>query len=258
MIKRILLSQPEPTNENSPYLRLSKNLKVSIDFIPFIQVEGISAIDVRKSKINIKAYTSIIFTSKNAVNHYFRVAEEGMYEVPEDNRYFCTTEAVANYLQKHTTFRKRRVFVGGKNIEDLEESIKKNKNEHYLLVTSDVLNADVPAFLDKMEIKWRRGVFYKTVSSNLSEVDVNGYDMLVFFTPSGVKSLFENYPDFKQGDMLIAVFGENTKAEAELNGLRIDLTAPSRTYPSMTMAIEARVSEVNKIKLKKRTIARYQ
>lgn len=236
-IKSILVSQPAPS-ESSPYLEIAKKEKIRIDFRPFIHVEGVEAKDLRAQKIDLNQFTGIIFTSKNAIDHFFRLAEEMRYSVPDTMRYICQSEAVANYLQKHIVYRKRKISFGEKNFSDLAPLFKKYPNEKYLLPSSDVLNADVPSTLEKAGVEYSRAIMYRTVCSDLSDIEISAYDMLVFFSPQGIKSLHENFKDFTQGDTKIAVFGNTTLNAAEESGLKVDVMAPTKETPSMTMAIE--------------------
>lgn len=236
-IKSILVSQPAP-NESSPYLEIAKKEKIKIDFRPFIHVEGVDAKELRTQKIDLSQYTGIIFTSKNAIDHYFRLAEEMRFQVPDSMRYICQSEAIANYLQKHIVYRKRKISYGEKNFADLAPIFKKYPAEKYLLPSSDVLSSDIPKILDAANIEWSRAIMYKTVYSDLTDIDIREYDMLVFFSPQGIKSLQANFKDFKQGDAKIAVFGNSTQQEAENAGLKVDVMAPTKETPSMTMAIE--------------------
>jgi uroporphyrinogen-III synthase len=245
-VKSILVSQPQPVNDSSPYHELGKRNKIKIDFRSFIKVEGVDARDVRSQKIDFSNYTAIIFTSKNVIDHFFRLAEEMRFQVPDDMKYFCQTEAIAFYLQKYIVYRKRKTYIGEKDIQDLAPYIKKHKDEKFLLPSSDVLNPDVPNFLNDMGINWERGILCRTVSSDLSDLEDVKYDILVFFTPSGIKSLFENFPGFVQDQTRIAVFGKTTVQAAKEMGLRIDIEVPTPETPSMTMALEKYVKEVNK------------
>lgn len=247
-VRTILVSQPEPKVENSPYFELIQKHKIRIDFRPFIHVEGITAKDVRQQKIDLKNFTAIILTSKNSVDHFFRVAEEMRYKVPEDMKYFCQSEAVAYYLQKYVVYRKRKIYVGQKEFADLSPLIKKYKDEKFFLPSSDQLNFDVTQTLNDLKINWTQGVFYRTVMSDLSDLADVYYDVLAFFSPTGIKSLFKNFPDFKQNKTRIAVFGTTTQKEALDSGLRIDIMAPSPDSPSMTMALEKYIMKVNKDK----------
>lgn len=245
-VKTILVSQPEPKVENSPYFDLQQKLKVKIDFRPFIHVEGVSAKDVRQQKIDLNNYTAIILTSRNAIDHFFRLAEEMRYKVPEDLKYVCQSEAIAVYLQKYVVYRKRKIYVGQKDFADLTPIFKKYKDEKFLLPAPDNLNEDVPQVLDGLKLNWTLGVFYKTVMSDLSDLKDVYYDILAFFSPIGIQSLFKNFPDFKQNNTRIAVFGATTKKEAIDRGLRVDIFAPSPETPSMTGALEKYITEANK------------
>lgn len=245
-VKTILVSQPEPKVENSPYFDLQNKHKVKVDFRPFIHVEGVPAKEVRAQKIDLNNYTAIILTSKNSIDHFFRVAEEMRYKVPEDLRYFCQSEAIAYYLQKYVVYRKRKIYVGQKDFVDMSSLFKKYKDEKFLLPASDKLNADVPQTLNNLKIDWTPGTFYRTVMSDLSDLKDVYYDVLAFFSPTGIQSLFKNFPDFKQNNTRIAVFGSTTQKEALEHGLRVDILAPTPEAPSMTMALEKYVAEVNK------------
>lgn len=245
-VKTILVSQPEPKVENSPYVRLVEKQRVKIDFRPFIHVEGVDAREVRQQKIDLSQFTAIILTSRNSVDHFFRIAEEMRFKVPDSMKYFCQSEAVAYYLQKYVVYRKRKIYVGKRAFKDLVPLIKKYKDEQFLLPSSDVLKPEVPKFLNELKINWKRGILYRTVISDLSDLRNVYYDILVFFSPSGIESLFKNFPDFEQNNTRIAVFGNSTVRAANNAGLRIDIEAPTPETPSMTMALEKYISEVNK------------
>ncbi|MDB4292092.1 uroporphyrinogen-III synthase [Maribacter sp.] len=245
-VKTILVSQPEPKMENSPYARLIDKEKVKVDFRPFIHVEGVDAKDVRQQKIDLKNYTAIVLTSRNAVNHYFRLAEEMRFKVPDSMKYFCQSEAVAYYLQKYVVYRKRKIYVGKRNFTDMVSLFKKYKEEKFLLPSSDSLKPIVPETLDNLGVDWTRGIFYKTIISDLSDLRDVYYDILVFFSPSGIESLLQNFPDFDQKDTRIAVFGNSTVAAATDAGLRIDIKAPTPETPSMTMALQKYINAANK------------
>ena len=244
-IKSILVSQPAP-NESSPYLEIAKKEKIKIDFRPFIHVQGLDAKELRTQKIDLTQYTGIILTSKNAVDHYFRLAEEMRFAVPDSMRYICQSEAIANYLQKHIVYRKRKISFGEKNFSDLSPLSKKHPSEKYLLPSSDILTPEIPRVLDAANLDWTRAIMYKTVASDLTDINVKEYDMLVFFSPQGIKSLGINFPDFKQEETKIAVFGSTTQAAAEEAGLTVNVMAPSKETPSMTMAIEKYIRSINK------------
>ncbi|SDX29127.1 uroporphyrinogen-III synthase [Aequorivita viscosa] len=244
-VKTILVSQPEPKVENSPYFDLIEKQKVKIDFVPFIHVEGMSGKDVRSQKIDLAQYTAIILTSRNSVDHFFRITEELRFKVPDSMKYFCLSEAVAYYLQKYVVYRKRKIYVGKRTFPELVPLIKKYKSEKFLLPSSDKLKADIPIILNELKVDWKEATFYKTVISDLSGLRDVYYDVLVFFSPSGIESLFENFPDFKQNKTRIAVFGNTTVKAATEMGLRVDIQAPTPETPSMTMALEKYIKEVN-------------
>lgn len=237
-IRSILVSQPAPTMESSPYSEIAKKEKVKFDFRSFIQVAGVDAREFRTQKIDISQYTGVIFTSRGAIDHYFRLAEELRFQVPDSMRYICQSEAVANYLQKHIVYRKRKISFGGKTVADMLHLFKKYPDEKYLLPCSDVMGDDIPNTLDKAGIDWTKAVMYKTVSSDISDLKLANYDMLVFFSPQGIKSLFKNFENFEQKEMKIGVFGQSTQQAAEEAGLNVDFMAPTKETPSMTMAIE--------------------
>ena len=242
-VKTILVSQPEPSNEKSPYSRLKENYKLKIDFRPFIHVEGVTAKNVRKQKINFSDFNNIILTSKNAVDHFFRLAEEMRYKVPDATKYFCQSEAIGFYLQKYVVYRKRKIYVGDRDFKSLESVFQKFENESFLVPTSDILNSETSLFFDSIGINWTRAKLYKTVVSDLSDLRDVYYDILVFFSPSGIESLFKNFPDFKQNNTRIAVYGNATVKAASEAKLRIDIKAPTPDTPSMTMAIEKYISQ---------------
>lgn len=245
-VKTILVSQPEPKMENSPYSRLIEKEKVKVDFVPFIHVEGVNAKEVRHQKIDLKNFTAIILNSRNSVDHFFRIAEEMRFKVPDSMKYFCQSEAVAYYLQKYVVYRKRKIYVGTRNFVDLIPLFKKYKDEKFLLPSSDVLKSIVPDTLDELGVDWKRGVFYKTVISDLSNLRDVSYDVLVFFSPSGIESLLKNFPDFEQNNTRIAVYGNSTIKAANEAGLRIDIKAPTPETPSMTMALQKYIVVANK------------
>ena len=245
-IKTILISQPEPSNENSPYSKLKEKHKLNIDFRPFIHVEGLSSKQVRTQKIDFSNFDSIILTSRNSVDHFFRIAKEMRYKVPDSTKYFCQSEAVAFYLQKYVVYRKRKIYVGKNHLSDLDQIFKKFSNERFLLPSSDILKNEIPLYLDKLKINWKRVQLYKTVISDLSDLRDVYYDILVFFSPSGIDSLFKNFPDFKQNNTKIAVYGNTTEEAAKKSNLRIDIKAPTKEYPSMSMAIEKYINSLKK------------
>lgn len=245
-VKTILVSQPDPKGDASPYFELTEKHKVKVDFRPFIHVEGISVKDVRAQKIDLKNFTAIILTSRNAVDHLFRIAEEMRFKMPDDMKYFCQSEAVAYYLQKYVIYRKRKIYVGTKDFPELIKLIKKHKNEKFLLPSSDKLKPSIPIDLNNSGVNWTRADLYKTVTSDLSDLENVFYDILVFFSPSGIESLFQNFPNFKQNDTRIAAFGKTTVDAVNEAGLVCNIEAPTKETPSMTMALEKYIKEVNK------------
>ena len=245
-VKSILVSQPKPESEKSPYFDLAKKCNVKIDFRPFIHVEGIPAADFRKDRINISEHTAVILTSKNAVDHFFRMCQEMRVTIPDSLKYFCISESTAYYLQKYVIYRKRKIFHGKQTFLDLIDVIKKHKEEKFLLPCSDKHKEEVPEVLDQLNINYTKAIIYKTVCSDLSDLaDVN-YDVLVFFSPSGIKSLFQNFPKFKQNKTRIAAFGPTTAKAVKEAGLKLDIHAPMPAAPSMTMALEQYIVKANK------------
>ena len=245
-VKSILVSQPSPTIENSPYYQLKTKRKVKIDFVPFIHVEGVGAREVRQQKIDLSKFSAIILTSRNAVDHFFRVAEEMRFPIPNALKYFCLSEAVAFYLQKYVVYRKRKIYVGGRTFDDLSLQIAKYNEESYLIPCSNALSPAIPKKLNDLGVKWVQGTFYKTVISDLSSLKNVYYDVLVFFSPSGIESLFSNFPDFKQKDTRIAAYGNSTLKAAKDAGLRIDISAPAPKVSSMSRALDIYIEKVNK------------
>ena len=237
-IKTILISQPEPSNENSPYSKLKRKHKVKIDFRPFIHVEGLTAKKVRSQRVDFSKFQNIILTSRNAVDHFFRIAEEMRFKVPDQTKYFCQSEAVAFYLQKYVVYRKRKIYVGNNSFDDLESTFEKFIGEKYLVPTSGSLNPQIVSKLDSFGISWERVQLYKTVVSDLSDLSDVYYDLLVFFSPSGIDSLFENFPDFEQNKTLIAVYGKTTLEAAKSKNLNVDIEVPSEESRSMSEGIE--------------------
>lgn len=242
-IKTILVSQPKPEGDKSPYFDLAEKYNLKIDFRPFIHVEGVDVQDFRAQKVNFADYTAVIFTSKHGVDHYFRMAKEMRFEVPDTMKYFCITEAIAYYLQKYVTYRKRKIFFGKQTITDLVEVMKKHKGEKFLLSCADLLNDKIPEVLENHKVDFNKAVLYRTVASDLSDLEDVYYDMLVFFSPSGIESLFKNFPDFKQNNTLIAAFGPTTAQAVLKNELRLDVHAPQPNAPSMPAAIELFIKE---------------
>ncbi|MCB0459793.1 MAG: uroporphyrinogen-III synthase [Flavobacteriaceae bacterium] len=245
-VKTILVSQPAPNAKQSPYFDLADRQKVKIDFRSFIHVEGVPAREVRNQKIDFSKFSAVIFTSRNAIDNYFRLAEEMRFKVPDDMKYFCQSEAVAFYLQKYVVYRKRKIYVGEKTFQDLIKLIKKHKTETFLLPCADILKPIIPELLNEAEVNWEKAILFKTMVSDLSDLKDVYYDVLVFFSPSGIKSLFENFPDFKQNETRIAAFGNTTIKAAEDAGLRVDIAATTDNTTSMTTALEDYIKVANK------------
>ena len=241
MIKKILVSQPKPSSEKSPYYDIASKFGVELVFRPFIKVEGITAKEFRAQKVNILDHTAVVFTSRHAIDHFFTLAKEMRLAIPEDMKYFCVTETISLYIQKYVQYRKRKVFFGttGK-IDDLIPTMVKHKQEKYLVPMSDVHSDSVANMLDAKKLQHDECVMYRTVSNDFTPEEVKSfdYDMLVFFSPSGIESLAKNFPGFKQDKIAIATFGPSTAQAAKDAGLRVDLEAPSEKYPSMTGALQ--------------------
>jgi uroporphyrinogen-III synthase len=247
-IKTILVSQPKPEGDKSPYFDLAEKYKLKIDFRPFIKVEGIDAKEFRAQRVNIAEHTAIILTSKVAVDHFFRIAEETRFEVPDTMKYFCISEAIALYLQKYVAYRKRKIFFGKQTLDDLVEVMKKHKSEKFLLPCTDILRDIIPITLEQHGFPFTKVVLYRTVAADLSDLENVYYDMLVFFSPGGIESLLKNFPDFKQNDTIIAAFGPTTANAVMKNNLRLDVHAPHPKAPSMVGAIELFIKEQAKKK----------
>lgn len=238
-IKNILVSQHKPSDfEKSPYGEIAKKFNVNIHFRKFFLIEGLTAKEFRQERINILDYSAVIFTSRNAVDHYFRMCKEMRIEVPESMKYFTISESTAYYLQKYVQFRKRKIFHSKENFSNLMEHIKKHRTEKFLLPCSDIHKLEIPKMLDEHKIIYKKAVIYRTLASDLSDIDIRKYDMLVFFSPSGIKSLLKNFPDFQQQNTIIAAFGSATAKAVKDAGLNLNLEAPTPTAPSMTMAME--------------------
>jgi uroporphyrinogen-III synthase len=245
-IRKILVSQPEPQNPKSPYFELARKYNLKIEFKPFNTVEGIAVKDFRQQKINLLDFTAVIFTSKTGIDHFFRICNEMRIVVPDTMKYFCITENVAFYLQKYIVYRKRKIFHGKSKFQDLIDIIIKHREDHYFVPLSEPHNAEIPDLLEKNSIKFTIGTLYKTISSDFSNVIDFDYDILVFYSPSGIKSLRENFPEFKQGEIKIAAFGPTTACAVEQEGFRLDINAPNPKAPSMTMALDDFLKEYNR------------
>ena len=245
-IKKILITQPTPDTAKSPYFDLAEKNNVQVDFRPFIQVEGVTAKEFRQTRIQILDHTGVIFTSRSAIDHFFRMSSEMRVTIPDSMKYFCVSEATAFYLQKYIVYRKRKIFYGAGKFSDLIEVMKKHKEEKFLLPVSQVNQPEILQLLDKAGYQYTPAIIYKTVSSDLSDLKDVNYDILVFFTPAGIQSLIQNFPQFEQNCTKIACFGSAT-AKAVLDaGLRLDIEAPTTEAPSMTMALEQYIKKNNK------------
>jgi len=246
-IKKVLVSQPKPASEKSPYYDIAEKYGVKIDFRPFIKVESVSAKEFRQQKVSILDYTAVIFTSRHAIDHFFHLCQELRVTIPETMKYFCITETVALYIQKYVQYRKRKIFFGNTGkIDDLIPSIVKHNTEKYFVPMSDVHNDELKNLLDKNKINHTEAVMYRTVSNDFQEGESFDYDMLVFFSPSGINSLIKNFPDFDQKDIAIGCFGPTTAKAVRDAGLRLDLEAPTVEAPSMTAALDMFIKERNK------------
>lgn len=245
-VKSILVTLPKPENEKSPYFTLAKKYNLKLDFRAFIHVEGVPAREFRKEKINLADFTAIVFTSKNAADHFFRICEEMRYEVPADLKYFCLSETIALYLQKYIQYRKRKIFFGKQTAHDLEEVLKKHAKEKFLFPCSNVTGEETQNWLTENGYDFTPAVLFKTVVSDLSDLKEVFYDIIVFFSPSSVQSLFDNFPDFEQNDTRLAAFGTSTHQAIIDRGLILDIAAPTPEAPSMTMAVEQYVNNLSK------------
>lgn len=238
-VKSILISQPKPDSPKSPYFTIAKRFKVDIEFEQFIQVEPIPAREFRKSRIAINEFSAIILTSRNSIDHLFRLCDELRIKLSQETKYFCITEAIALYLQKYIQYRKRKVFYGNGTVKELKDLLLKHKeNERFLLPGSNIRTKKLPSFLEENGFEYQEAMFYNTVSSDLSGLDLKKFDMIVFFSPQGLNSLQENFPNFEQGDTLIAGFGPATCKAIEQAGLKLEIKAPSQEARSMAAALE--------------------
>jgi len=245
-IKKILVSQPKPDTAKSPYFDLAEKNNIQVDFRPFIQVEGVSAKEFRQTRVQILDHSGVIFTSRTAIDHFFRMSTEMRLIIPDTMKYFCMSEATAFYLQKYIVYRKRKIFYGAGRFSDLIDVMKKHKDEKFLLPVSQVNQPEITQLLDKAGYFYTKALIYKTVSSDLSDLKDVNYDILVFFSPSGIQSLMQNFPTFDQNGTKIACFGPATAKAVIDAGLRLDIEAPTAEAPSMTMALEQYIKKYNK------------
>jgi uroporphyrinogen-III synthase len=247
-IKSILVTQPEPPTVKSPYTELAESTSVKIDFRAFIQVEGVSAKEFRQTRIHLNDFTAVIFNSKTAIDHFFRLAQELRVIIPDTLKYFCISESTAFYLQKYIVYRKRKIFHANGTVNDLLDIMKKHKEENFLIPLSDIHSQEIPRMLEKGGFKFTQATLYRTISSDLHDLKDMNYDILVFFSPSGIKSLFQNFPDYKQNETKIACFGTTTAQAVREAGLNADIEAPTPEAPSMTMALEQYIKNINRYK----------
>ena len=245
-IKRILISQPKPESDKSPFYDLAKKNNVEIEFRQFIQVEQIPSKDFRNQKVNILEHSGVVFTSKIAIDHFFRIVKEMRLIIPETMKYFCNSESTAFYLQKYIVYRKRKIFHSEGKLEELMDIILKHKEERLLIPVSDMQNQELCDKLDIHKIEYSKAIFYKTINSDLTDMNCHSYDVMVFFSPQGISSLKSNFPDFEQKDLLFASFGSATAKAVQDAGFRLDIQAPLPEAPSMTMAIEQYIKKMSK------------
>ena len=246
-IKKVLVSQPKPSSDKSPYFDIAEKYGVEIVFRPFIKVEGVSAKEFRQQKVSILDHTAVVFTSRHAIDHFFTLCTELRVTIPETMKYFCTSEQIALYIQKYVQYRKRKVFFGATGkFSDLMPSIVKHNSEKYLVPLSDVHTDEIKNALDAKKIQHSEAVMYRTVSNDFTPEEKFDYDMLLFFSPAGIQSLLKNFPEFDQKDMAIGCFGPATAKAVKDAGLRLDLEAPTVEAPSMTAALDKFIAENNK------------
>ena len=245
-VKSILVTQPKPETDKSPYADLAKKYSLKVDFREFIHVEGVPSQDFRQQRVNISEFNAVILTSRNAVDHFFRVVEELRIELPIDLKYFCMNEGIGLYIQKYTVMRKRKVFFPKTNLEsDFFNLILNHKTEKFLFPCSDIRKSTIPDFFEKNKLQFVESIMYKTVSADLSDLEDVFYDIIVFFSPADIKSLYENFPDFKQNKTRLAAFGESTHRAIAEKGLVINIPAPTKEFPSIVSAMEAYIKKVN-------------
>ena len=240
MVKKILVSQPKPSSDKSPYYDIARDFNVELVFRPFIKVEALTQQEFRKQKVNIPDYTAIVFTSRHAIDHFFQLTKEMRITMPETTKYFCVTETIALYIQKYTQYRKRKIFFGesGK-VDDLIPAMIKHKNEKYLVPLSNVAGDSITKLLDSKDVDHTECVMFRTVSNNFTPEEIKSFDyeMALFFSPAGIKALCEDFPNMKPGDIKIGTFGPSTAKAVRDAGLTLDIEAPTDRYPSMTGAL---------------------
>ncbi len=236
---KILIAQPAPTNPNSPFNDLAKKRNLNISFHPFLNIEGETVKNIRLKKISIPKYTALILTSRNAVNHYFRICDEMRINVPNSMKYFCISEAVSYYLQKYIAYRKRKIYSANNDFQELIETMQKHEEERFLFVSSNLIKDGLVEALNDSGVNYTRGVFFKTVANNLTKIKIKSFDIIVCYSPRDIDSLYENFSEFEQGSIKIAVFGESTYQAAIKAGLKVHVKAPNPKIPSMSMALDA-------------------
>lgn len=248
-VKTILISQPQPADiDKSPYADLINKFGLKLEFKKFFSIVGLTSSEFRQQRIDLADYTGIIFTSRNVIDHYFRLAKEVRFIVPDTMKYFCTSDQIAYYLQKYIQFRKRKIFYGDQSLQSLITLIKKHKEDKILLPTNDSPNEELCKALKSNEIKFREAAFYRNEAADLSTLDIKSFNMLAIFSPHGIRSLKHNFPDYEQGEQLIAAYGNTTLQAAEEAGLNVQVKAPTQTSPSMTMAISEFLTQIKKKK----------
>lgn len=236
---KILISQPKPENKRSAYFSLEKKYDIDIDFMQFIEIEGATVKEVRKQRINLNNFPAVIFTSRNAMDHYFRLCDEMRVTISQETKYFCTSEAIALYLQKHIQYRKRKVFFGNGTMAEFDKLLKKHqKTGKFLLPCISIKDAHIPNFLKDNEFDYKEAILYKTIPADLIELTIEDYNVLIFFSPSGLESLYDNFPSFDQNDVIIGAFGASTLKKAKEYGLKVAIKAPVKELRSMSSAIQ--------------------
>jgi len=245
-VKRVLISQPDPGSEKSPYQETAEKYGLKVDFRPFITVEGVNSKEFRQQKVDILAHTAVIFTARTAIDHFFRICEELRITVPETMKYFCISESIALYLQKYIVYRKRKIFFGTGKFEDLMDSIAKHKDEKFILPLSDIHKPEIPKALDKAKITYSKSILFKTVSSDLKDLSIDKYDLMIFYSPAGITSLKENFPDFAQSERKIGAFGPAASKAVRDAGFTLDIEAPTPEAPSMGKALELFIKKNHK------------
>ncbi|WP_266367551.1 uroporphyrinogen-III synthase [Tellurirhabdus rosea] len=247
-VESILVTQSRPADDKSnPYFELASRYNIKIEFRPFIQIQGVSYKDFRRQKINILDHTAVIFTSRNAVDHFFRICQEAKIEVPADMKYFCVTEQTANYLQKYIVIRKRKIFTGTKTAADLFDLIRKHKTEKFLFPCSNIRGTDIPEFMDTSGLHLTEAIMYETVPTDLTDLAISNFDLIAFFSPSGVNALKHNFPEFRQNGIRMAAFGPTTAKAVNEAGFILDIEAPLPNAPSMAGALELYIKKANNL-----------